>query len=200
MLILAELSWTQWFLASLIIMACLLLMIVILLQKGRGEGLAGALGGGGGGAFGSKTGDMFTWVTVVLASFVLLLSVVSNFAFDPTGGRPTSPDAALIDETQPAPGSTPDSMMVPISIGEDGKAVIPPGMEGLINVTTDAGTPPSDGAASTGAAPTQTAPESAAPTEGNPPAEGAAPPTEGQAPAPAPPAEEPPKSGDGTGP
>jgi preprotein translocase subunit SecG len=44
------------------------LMIVILLQRGRGGGLAGAFGGlGGQSAFGTKAGDVFTKITIVLA-------------------------------------------------------------------------------------------------------------------------------------
>lgn len=140
MLILAEMTWTQWFLAGLIITSCVLLMVVILLQKGRGEGLAGALGGGGGGAFGSKTGDMFTWVTVVLASIVLLLSVVSNFAFDPTRGREAAATAPAPE--QPAQSPTPAPMTVPITVNENGNIEMPPGMEGVLDVTTDAGKAP----------------------------------------------------------
>src|SRR5690606_8099880 len=44
------------------------LMIVILLQRGRGGGLAGAFGGlGGQSAFGTKAGDVFTKITIGLA-------------------------------------------------------------------------------------------------------------------------------------
>src|SRR5690606_16776443 len=44
------------------------LMIVVLLQRGRGGGLAGAFGGlGGQSAFGTKAGDVFTRITIVLA-------------------------------------------------------------------------------------------------------------------------------------
>ncbi len=69
--------------AAVIIFVCLLLMLVILLQKGRGVGLAGAFGGGGGtSAFGAKTGDVFTWITVVVAAVFVLLAVFGNFLFD----------------------------------------------------------------------------------------------------------------------
>ncbi|MFG0291049.1 MAG: preprotein translocase subunit SecG [Rhodopirellula sp. JB044] len=44
------------------------LIMLILLQRGRGGGLAGALGGAGGqSAFGSKAGDTFTVLTISLA-------------------------------------------------------------------------------------------------------------------------------------
>ena len=59
-----------------------LLMIVILLQRGKGVGLAGAFGGAGGGtAFGAKTGDVLTWVTIVGAALLLTYTVMLNFVF-----------------------------------------------------------------------------------------------------------------------
>lgn len=80
---LATMSWSQWLLGALITFVCFLLIIVILLQKGRGGGMAGAFGGAGGtSAFGAKTGDVFTWITVIGAGIFVLLTVVGNFAFD----------------------------------------------------------------------------------------------------------------------
>ena len=53
------------FLATLFVLVCILLIVVILLQKGRGGGLGAAFGGLGSSAFGTRTGDVFTWVTIV---------------------------------------------------------------------------------------------------------------------------------------
>jgi len=51
---------------------CVLLVLLVLIQKGRGGGLSGAFGGAGGNtAFGAKTGDVLTWVTS--AFFLLFL-------------------------------------------------------------------------------------------------------------------------------
>ena len=59
----------------------LFLMIIILLQRGRGGGLAGALGGmGGQSAFGTKAGDVFTKITVVLAVVWVVLAGACGFA------------------------------------------------------------------------------------------------------------------------
>ena len=76
--------WPQGLLTLALIFICGLLMLVILIQKGRGGGLSGACGGGGGGsaAFGTKTGDVFTWITIALASLFLFVTVLANFAFD----------------------------------------------------------------------------------------------------------------------
>jgi preprotein translocase subunit SecG len=57
--------------------ACFLILI-ILLQRGRGGGLAGALGGmGGQSAFGAKAGDLFTRITMGVAAFWILLCIVT---------------------------------------------------------------------------------------------------------------------------
>jgi preprotein translocase subunit SecG len=72
-------EWTDLLLGLMIavfLITCLLLIAVILLQKGRGGGISSAFGGGmGSSPFGTKTGDVFTWITVVLAG-VFLLSVL----------------------------------------------------------------------------------------------------------------------------
>jgi len=54
------------------------LILIVLLQKGKGGGLTGALGGmGGESAFGSKAGDAFTRVTMGTAVFWILLCMFS---------------------------------------------------------------------------------------------------------------------------
>jgi preprotein translocase subunit SecG len=63
--------------AALFIVCCVSLILIILIQKGRGGGLSGAFGGAGAsGILGSKTGDFLTWVTIVLVGFFLILAVV----------------------------------------------------------------------------------------------------------------------------
>ncbi len=54
------------------------LILLVLVQRGRGGGLAGALGGmGGSSAFGAKAGDVFTRVTVIAATFWIVLCIVA---------------------------------------------------------------------------------------------------------------------------
>lgn len=54
------------------------LILLVLVQRGRGGGLAGALGGmGGSSAFGAKAGDVFTKITVVTATIWILLCIVA---------------------------------------------------------------------------------------------------------------------------
>ena len=125
MQILAQMGWSQWFLAIVIIAVCCFLMIVILLQRGRGGGLSGAFGGAGGGssAFGAKTGDVFTWITVIVAAIFLTLAVVGNYAFDlsPEARRAAAPTTATTSGEVPEPGSMPP--------GETGESMPPPAGE-----------------------------------------------------------------------
>lgn len=71
------------FLATIFVIICVLLVIVILLQKGRGGGLGGAFGGTSHSAFGTRTGDVFTWVTIVLVGVFLLLAIGTTLWFRP---------------------------------------------------------------------------------------------------------------------
>jgi len=53
------------------------LIVLVLIQRGRGGGLAGALGGmGGQSAFGAKAGDTFTRVTVIVAGVWIALCLI----------------------------------------------------------------------------------------------------------------------------
>lgn len=97
MMILA--AWYHSILATLFGLLAVLLMLVILLQRGKGSGLSGAFGGAGGHtAFGAKTGDFLTWITIALAAMFLVYSVGLNYVFVPT--KPTIGGAAA-----PAPGT-----------------------------------------------------------------------------------------------
>jgi preprotein translocase subunit SecG len=63
--------------AVLFVMCSVVLILIVLIQKGRGGGLSAAFGGGmASGILGSKTGDFLTWVTIVLVGVFLTLAVL----------------------------------------------------------------------------------------------------------------------------
>ena len=71
--------------AILFVLCSVILILIILIQKGRGGGLSAAFGGGmASGILGSKTGDFLTWVTIVLVGIFLSLAVVMAKFYRPT--------------------------------------------------------------------------------------------------------------------
>lgn len=113
--LLCQMRWTQTFLGLALFLVCCLLMIVILLQKGRGGGLSGAFGGGGGSsAFGAKTGDLFTWITVVVAMIFLFGNVVANYAFDESVKNDNASEPVQAAPETPEPSAEGDAL--PISV------------------------------------------------------------------------------------
>ncbi len=77
----------------------LFLILLVLVQRGRGGGLAGALGGmGGSSAFGAKAGDVFTKITVVVATVWILLCIV--------GTKMTPSEESLLNTNVSGPSAT----------------------------------------------------------------------------------------------
>jgi preprotein translocase subunit SecG len=61
----------------LIVLIGAFLMLVVLIQRGKGGGLAGAFGGAGGSsAFGTRAGDTFTRITIGVAAVWALLLMI----------------------------------------------------------------------------------------------------------------------------
>ncbi len=70
-------SILRGFYCFLLFLTALFLILLVLIQRGRGGGLAGAFGGmGGQSAFGTKAGDTFTKVTIVVATFWIVLCIL----------------------------------------------------------------------------------------------------------------------------
>ncbi|WP_286177760.1 preprotein translocase subunit SecG [Stieleria mannarensis] len=83
----------------LMFMLSVFLILLILVQRGKGGGLTGALGGPGGqSAFGSKAGDTFTLITAVSA---IIWGLVCAIAMYSLGVPPLTADDAdyPIDDT-----------------------------------------------------------------------------------------------------
>jgi preprotein translocase subunit SecG len=78
MTFLAAVDLKHYFFMIPLMLLSVFLILVILVQRGRGGGLTGALGGmGGQSAFGTKAGDLFTRITIVVAAIWVLLSMAS---------------------------------------------------------------------------------------------------------------------------
>lgn len=79
-------DWKQFVIGPLMGFTAVFLILVVLVQRGRGGGLTGALGGAGGqSAFGAKAGDVFTRITVVVASFWILLCILAVLVLQDSG-------------------------------------------------------------------------------------------------------------------
>ena len=87
-------------LATLFVITCVLLVLIVLLQKGRGGGLGAAFGGAGSSAFGTRTGDVFTWITIILTGLFLLLAVGTTVLLRPP------PDIVQRPQFTPPPPGT----------------------------------------------------------------------------------------------
>jgi preprotein translocase subunit SecG len=73
----ADVSWWSTILNTLVLIVSVLLIFLVLIQRGKGGGLAGAFGGvGGSSAFGSRAGDLFTRITLILAAVWILLIMI----------------------------------------------------------------------------------------------------------------------------
>ena len=69
-------SFLNSLLYALAVLTSLFLILLVLIQRGKGGGLAGAFGGvGGSSAFGTKAGDVFTRVTIYTALVWFLVNM-----------------------------------------------------------------------------------------------------------------------------
>jgi preprotein translocase subunit SecG len=159
MFLVAGVDWLHYVFTIPLSLLSVFLILVILVQRGRGGGLTGALGGmGGQSAFGTKAGDLFTRITIIVAAIWVLLSMASlkilsqrseRAGLNPEARGMTAPKtpaggkgAAFIpDSAEPAtttaPPSTSDSKSTPAS----GDA----GAPATGNGPTSSGTAPSGG-------------------------------------------------------
>lgn len=72
-----EVSFWSHVLNALILGLGFLMILTILIQRGKGGGLVGAFGGAGGSSpFGSKAGDTFTRITLTMAGIWVLLIMI----------------------------------------------------------------------------------------------------------------------------
>ncbi|HEY1602650.1 MAG TPA: preprotein translocase subunit SecG [Pirellulales bacterium] len=92
----------------LMFVVALFLILLVLIQRGRGGGLAGAFGGmGGQSAFGTKAGDLFTRITIIVAAIWVLLCVlgVKYYNVDDKFSSSLGGAAKSMDFGMPGPGT-----------------------------------------------------------------------------------------------
>src|SRR5256885_9561221 len=93
-------TWLPGPLNVVLIILGLFLILLILIQRGKGGGLAGAFGGlGGSSPFGSRAGDTFTRITIYAACIWLALVMLQVRAVQeaartsrPSGMAATGPE------------------------------------------------------------------------------------------------------------
>lgn len=131
--------WYHNIFAVLFAFLAIFLMLVILLQRGRGVGLAGAFGGAGGhSAFGAKTGDVLTWVTVILTVIFLFFAIIGNYAFvTPASTLGMNKEPGLIDPGADTPAAAPPTP-TPIQIPPPATTSAPASLKPAIPVPTTA--------------------------------------------------------------
>lgn len=125
---------SQYIFGSLLFILSFLIVAIILLQRGRGGGLTGALGGlGGQSAFGVKAGDIFTRITAVLVLLWITVCALAAFWYKEQGpdfetdisARSSSSTGGMGASDRPLDPST-DETGIP---GLPGLPPIPPGTQ-----------------------------------------------------------------------
>ena len=181
-------SIAQYFFGFTIFMVSVFMILLILVQRGRGGGLVGALGGPGGqSAFGTKAGDLFTRITIVTAAIWIVLLASAAYSLK----EREKPETLSEGPSLSAPKAE-----SPISGGGAANPETPPATPGigLSSPAESSGTAPS-AATPSAATPAPTAPapsdapspaaETPAPSPATPPST-AIPPSPAAPPSPAP--------------
>jgi preprotein translocase subunit SecG len=143
-------SFLSGLLNVLLVICSIFMICLVLIQRGRGGGLAGAFGGAGGSsAFGTKAGDVFTRVTIITAGVWFLLAMILVFinnqgqssAFDIPGAGGSSRSVPITPSgtDKKAKGTTP----LPAPASGSGPAAPAPDLPAPIAPATKSTTPPS---------------------------------------------------------
>jgi preprotein translocase subunit SecG len=142
----------------------------VLIQRGRGGGLAGAFGGmGGQSAFGTKAGDVFTKITIAVAAFWIVLCILATnvlgrqrtlFSSDLGGAAPQSvaPMTPAESTVPPAEEAAPAAESAPAEGKPEAESQPAAPAEPAATATEAAAEAKPDAAADAAAAPTEPAP------------------------------------------
>jgi preprotein translocase subunit SecG len=147
-------AWLVGGLVAVFLLVSVVLILTVLIQRPMGGGLSGAFGSGAGSgqsAFGAKTGDVLTIVTIVVFSIWLLGAIGLNFATRPPeatvqpqivpDGPPTTGDPAAT-----AGGAVRQPTDVPAETAAETPGEADPAGEGVEQPGDDAPPPGDPGA------------------------------------------------------
>ena len=97
-----SLAWYDYTLNGILLFISFVMWLLILIQKGKGGGLAGAFGGAGcSSPFGSKAGDTFTKITLYLAAVWVLVIMINVKTMQGSSIAATNPDTVVPIDSAP---------------------------------------------------------------------------------------------------
>ena len=109
----ADVWWLSHVLNLIVLGLGCVLMLIVLIQRGKGGGLAGAFGGAGGSSpFGSRAADQFVRITLWLAGvWVLVIMIHVKIVKHDVETRKNQSQTTMLDGTRepsrlPSPPST----------------------------------------------------------------------------------------------
>jgi preprotein translocase subunit SecG len=98
----------------LLLFTAIFMILLILVQRGKGGGLAGAFGGlGGQSAFGTKAGDTFTRITIGVAAFWILICVLGVRYLGEGGQRQLGRSSGTSSSAPAKPGAKGSTRQTP---------------------------------------------------------------------------------------
>lgn len=114
-------------------LVCILLIIVVLMQSSKGEGLAGAFGGGGSGLTGAVFGGrgaasfLSKSTTVLAIVFMINCGALAYMSSDRTGAQATAAESAVTREAAKELERQAQQQQLPIEQGQPGQLPSQPG-------------------------------------------------------------------------
>lgn len=147
-----------------LLLLSIFLILLILVQRGRGGGLTGALGGPGGqSAFGTKAGDLFTRITSFVALGWIALCAFTMWQIGSRAPSAITPDAAISASPAEQTSATTDMIDLGELGGQSGAPTTaePPAEPATDEPATDEAVPAEQPAADSADSGTEDAVESA---------------------------------------
>ena len=147
-----------------LLLLSIFLILLILVQRGRGGGLTGALGGPGGqSAFGTKAGDLFTRITSFVALGWIALCAFTMWQIGSRAPSAITPDAAISASPAEQTSATTDMIDLGELGGQSGAPTTaePPAEPATAEPATDEAVPAEQPAADSADSGTEDAVESA---------------------------------------